>query len=380
MKLARQRMRGRTALAVSLATGVLLAIVSACSTTEPATTPAAGERETPAPQTARASRRCTRYAAPWGRDSSRGTARRPFRTAQRLADSLRPGDTGCLRGGVYDETSDGYVLKVERGGRRGAPIRIRSFPRERAKLVGVVWVVDGANHVMLSNLAIQGAPGEITFKIYSDDVVVAKNDITNLRRGKSCMILGSTSGYGQAARTVVHANRFHDCGRPEDDNLGHGIYAQSVVDARISRNVFWRIQAYAIQFYPYAQRTRFTNNIVDGGPPSVRGGVLFGGNEDFASTGNIVERNVIAYAQTSAIASGWDDDVGSGNLAARNCVWGAREGNIDDSDGGFVARGNVVAPPLFVNRARRDYRLSQASRCRRVVGPRAAAGLGDPRR
>src|ERR687898_401251 len=84
--------------------------------------------------------RCSRYAAPSGSDRGPGTRKRPFASPQRLVESLRPGQTGCLRGGVYDETDDGYILRFERAGRPSAPITVRSHPGERARLVGIVTV------------------------------------------------------------------------------------------------------------------------------------------------------------------------------------------------------------------------------------------------
>jgi Right handed beta helix region len=320
------------------------------------------------PATRRPDAKCTRFAARWGSDGNRGTKARPFKTAQRLADSLRPGQTGCLRRGIYDETNDGFVLRVERGGANGRPLTIRSFPGERARLRGIVWILEGADDVTVSHLDIEGPESEITFKVYASDVVLDRNTFTNGRRGKSCLKLGSTSGSGVVVHPVVRRNRFHDCGNPADGNLGHAIYVENVAGGQITRNVFWNMQAYAIQFYPSAQRTRFANNVVDGGPPSVRGGVLFGGDGEFASSGNIVERNVIAYARTYNVTSTWDGKIGTENVARNNCLWGGGEGNIDNSNGGFVASANVVAPPRFVDRRRHDYRLKAGSRCRQVVG------------
>jgi hypothetical protein len=316
---------------------------------------------------------CTRYAAPWGRDGNRGTEARPFRTAQRLARSLRAGQTGCLRAGVYDDAEDGYVLRIDRGGAPSASITIRSYPGERAKLVGIIQVRNSAAGVTLSHLGIEGTGGANTVKIYAPDVVVEDSDITNVARGESCMILGSNSGGGQAARVIVRRNRFHDCGAAANLNHDHGIYAQNVVDGQIVGNVFWNSAAYAIHLYPNARRTRIAYNVIDGGGLSTRGGVVFGGDDDYASSENVVERNVIAFAQTENITSTWGDTVGSGNLARKNCVWGGKETNIDDSDGGFLAYSNTVAPPRFVNRRKRDYRLQRDSRCRRVVGARATA-------
>jgi len=315
---------------------------------------------------------CSRYAAPWGRNSNPGTKRRPYETAQRLADRLRAGETGCLRGGRYDQVSDGYVLDFDHGGRSGARLVIRSYPGERARLVGTIQIPREASYVTLAGLRIEGTGGGNSIKIYSRNAAVKGSGITNLGRGESCMILGSTSGYGRAIGTLIRGNRFFRCGDTDNDNKDHAVYVSSSVGVRIVGNVFWQTAGYTIHFYPNARGSYVARNVIDGGAPSVRGGVLFGGNDEYASSGNVVERNVIAYAQSSNITSGWDDQVGTGNVARKNCVWGARDRNIDASDGGFAVGGNLTARPRFVNRARRDYRLQRSSRCRSVVGFRSA--------
>jgi hypothetical protein len=323
-------------------------------------------------------RECSRFAAPDGGDSRRGTKARPFRTAQRLVDSLRAGQTGCLRGGMYSVAGDDdFVVRFDHGGRAGAPITLRSYPGERATLVGNIEVSKGSNYVTLSQLRIEGTGGSNTVKIYAAHTTLQDSDITNAWRGRSCLILGSDS-YGVAVRPIVRRNLFHECGSPANGNQDHGIYAQSVVGGWIIGNVFWNSAAYAIQLYPNAQRTRVESNVIDGGPPSVRGGILFGGDSSSASSGNVVDRNVIAYAMTYNIAADWQETIGTGNIAARNCLWGGTDGNIDTSAGGFRAYANVVANPEFRNRQSRDYRLRPESRCRRVIGADPAARLPYP--
>jgi hypothetical protein len=308
---------------------------------------------------------CDRFAAPGGSDAQPGTKRRPLASVQQLAKILRPGETGCLRSGAYEPSSGPYVLSVERGGTTGAPITIRSFPGERARLVGIVVVEKGVGNVVLSRLDIEGPGVQNTVKIYGADVIVEDSRITNALRGSSCVILGNASL--SAIRPVIRRNRIHDCGsNAVDYNHHHGIYVSNAADGRIVGNVIWNVASKAIQLYPNAQRMRVVENVVDGGPPSIRGSIIIGGNAEQASSGNLVERNVIAYARRYNIESYWEGEIGTGNVARSNCVWGGLRGNIGQQVG-FSATDNLVADPQFVSRDDRDYRLGPGSRCRLVV-------------
>jgi hypothetical protein len=309
---------------------------------------------------------CSRYAAPSGSDSGPGTRKRPFETPQRLVESLRPGQTGCLRGGVY-ETDDGYILEFERAGRRSAPITVRSHPGERARLKGIVTVQEGADWVTLSHVDVEGDGSQNTIKVYAADVRIEDNDITNELRGQSCLILGSNDGAGGALRTIVRRNRFFDCGSPANDNKDHAIYAARLSEGRIERNLFVNSAGKTIQLYPNSDRTVVVRNVIDGGPDTVRGGIVIGGDDDYASSGNLVERNIITYAADYGVYANWDSRIGSDNVVRSNCIWGSGTAHVDTDDG-VRAYGNVIADPGFVDRERRDLRLRSGSRCLRLVG------------
>jgi hypothetical protein len=326
------------------------------------------------PSPARAAGDCTRFASPTGDDDAPGTEGAPLRSPQALLDSLDPGQTGCLRGGSYSSPEN--ILAPDRGGSAGAPLTLRSYPGERAKLIGIIDIPNGVDHITLSGLSIEGtgAGGANTIKIYSRGVVIEDSDITNAWRGRSCLMLGNVSGGGQAVAPIVRGNTFHECGSPSNDNHDHAIYAANVAGGEIVGNLFYNSAAYTVQLYPNAQGTYFAHNIVDGSAPSVRGGLVFGGDTDHASSNNVVEFNVIAHAATSAITSNWEGRTGTGNVARHNCVWGSGGEDISSPDG-FAAVSNKVANPVFTSRAVRDYRLRSASPCRPLLQGLSAGTL-----
>jgi len=306
---------------------------------------------------------CVRFAAPWGADGAPGTKARPFRTAQRLVESLRPGQTGCLRDGVYEAQDDDYVLSFPRAGKARAPIRIRSRPGELARLEGIVLVPEGSDHVALSNVRVEGDGSMNTIKVYAADTVLEDNDITNRSRGRSCLILGSNDDGETALRTLVRRNRFYDCGDPSNDNKDHAIYAARVVDGRIDGNLFVNPSGYAVHLYPNADDTVVAHNVVDGGPDTTRGGIVIAGDDEYEPARNIVERNVIAFSSDYNLKLEVGDT--SGNVARRNCLWAAGSRAVTSSGG--TVTGNVVANPEFADQDAADYRLSAGSDCRRLL-------------
>jgi hypothetical protein len=297
-------------------------------------------------------------AAPDGSDAAAGTEGAPYRTVQKLVDSLARGGLGCLRGGTY--TARPYVMNAGAGG-----FTIESYPGERAKLAGIVQIRAGADDLTLADVTVEGDGSQNTIQDYSTGFRLEGSEITNDRRGLSCLLLGSEAA-GRAVRPRISRNVFHDCGSPADGNKDHGIYASDVRGAEIVGNVFYDQAAYAIQLYPNAQGSLVAHNVIDGGPPSIRGGIAFGSEGPVAAGDNIVERNVIAYARTTNLTATWGGEVGSGNVARDNCLWAAAEANTELS--GVAESGNLVADPDFADRAAHDYTLSPGSPCAELVG------------
>ena len=102
---------------------------------------------------------CDKVASPLGSDAYPGTVAEPYATVDKLANSLSPGQTGCLRAGVYQGD-----VRVNKGGVSGAPTTITSYPGERATVVGRFRVADAANYVTVTQprprRAQRGEPAE----------------------------------------------------------------------------------------------------------------------------------------------------------------------------------------------------------------------------
>jgi hypothetical protein len=303
--------------------------------------------------------RCTKLAGPRGLDSWPGSLERPYRSVQRLVDSLAPGDTGCLREGVY--LQDEVTLRVP-----GA--RLTSYRGERARLAGRLRVT--ADRVVVDGLVLDGRNDRKlpSPTVNADAVVFRGNDVTS-RGGGGCFILGSE---GEVRQPLLERNRVHDCGEPAR-LYGHGIYMQQVDGARIVDNAIYDNPDRGIKVGPDAQHSIIRRNVIDGNPI----GLNFSGDGRHASSHNLVERNVIANStRWWNVQSYWPRNVvGHGNEVRSNCVYaGNRQPPYNRHGGvrierGFNAHDNVVAAPHYVDREGENFALRPGSACRAVVRP-----------
>ena len=308
---------------------------------------------------------CDRVASPRGSNRNRGTAAKPYASVGKLANSLRAGETGCLRAGDYR----GRVT-IRKGGARGEPTTIRSAPGERARVLGRLHVDNRANHVVIRHLFLDGSnrANLPSPTVNGNNAVFRDNDVTT-RDTTICFLLGSKE-YGRARRTVIERNRIHNCGELPPTNHHHGIYVEASYGARITDNWIYDTADRGVQLFPDAQRTYVGRNVIDGNGE----GVVFSRK----SANNVVESNTISNPIVRYNIEDFELS-GGGNVARRNCLWSPRHPDTGGVQPGIKVElvENVVSEPAFANRDDMDFRLRPDSPCyafstgSRRPGPRA---------
>ena len=124
-----------------------------------------------------------------------------------------------------------------------------------------------------------------------------------------------------------------------------------------------------MQLYPHAVRARVLRNTI----ARNGGGVIFAGNHSVASSGNVVERNVLSDPRDAMLVqSYWEGPSGTGNVARRNCFGRAPHGQSTGS--GFSMDQNLVAAPAYRAAGDGDYELGAQSGCSAVIGSPPAPG------
>ena len=294
---------------------------------------------------------CSKVASTLGSNSYTGTATRPYLTIEKLVSSLRPGQTGCLRTGVFNRD-----VVISKGGTVSAPITITSYPGERATVLGRVQVTDQANNVVLQQLTLDGYndAGLPSPTVNGDNVVFRDDDVSN-RNTTICFLLGSDE-WGRARGTVIERSRIHNCGQLPPTNHHHGIYVEASDGARITDNWIYDNADRGIQLFPDAQSTYIARNVI-----AAHGeGIVFSRE----SSNNLAENNVISNPVLRYNIEEWEL-TGSGNMARRNCIWSTRHGGPGGLQPGLhvATVENKVTEPGFVNRADKDFRLRADSPC-----------------
>ncbi|WP_168714657.1 right-handed parallel beta-helix repeat-containing protein [Streptomyces sp. A0592] len=155
----------------------------------------------------------TYFVSPSGNDSNSGTSTQaPFRTLQKAADSVEPGDTVSIMNGTYSERSAGSsVLTIKRSGLPGAPITFTAHPGHHPVIHPVkAWNgigVSGASYISIKNLEVKGNNGALT--LAGAERESKKGDPTY---NTNCISLERDRSTGALSHHVeVTGNEVHGC-------------------------------------------------------------------------------------------------------------------------------------------------------------------------
>ena len=322
---------------------------------------------------------CTKYASTSGSNSNLGTMQEPYRTIAYLLGRLRAGDTGCLLPGTFQEN-----VRIGAGGSPGSPLTLTSAFEMPATIYGTVYVPSTANDVVISRLVLyaKNGSGRASPTVNGDRVSLVGNEITNGHTA-ICVLLGPgfEDPSNRAIDPVVEGNRIHDCGRLPATGHDHGIYVEGTTNAHIANNVIYDNADYGIHLYPDADRSVIVNNVMDGnGGGFIFAGERAGGEYEFAhsSDDNVVKANIFSNNTTrNNLESWWGGPTGTGNVVTNNCFWNGHPRDIDDSEGGFVHSQDILADPLYLDRAHKNFSLRAGSLCA-GMGPANSPGAGPP--
>ena len=309
---------------------------------------------------------CDRVAATSGSDGNSGTILSPYRSGQKLADSLASGQRGCLRAGTFATNT---AIEFRRPG-----ITLTSAPGERATVRGLMKIHKEAHGVTVTNLNIDGrSPYRMGPMIYAANATFDNVDVTNYNTG-ICFLLGPNDpAFGRAINTVIQNSRIHHCGLLPAQNGDHGIYVAASSGAIIRNNWIYDNADRGIQLYPDSQGTQVYGNVIDGNGE----GIIISGGGATASSNNLIRNNVISNSKIRwNVESNWPSRVGTGNVVRNNCLWASnsnpyyreRGGVLGVGPLGFTTSGNVIADPRYVSRFWKDFRLQAGSPCASTLG------------
>jgi hypothetical protein len=223
-----------------------------------------------------------------GSDSNPGTKGAPFRTIQRAADLVNPGDVVIVEDGTYaDHDRDGAVLRVRRGGTATERVVFRAASRWGARLDGehgttangidfdrdIGYVrIEGFEITGFANVgAPRGSASGIDLYDGGHETEIVGNHIHDI--GRVCTTSRNTNGqvgiFVQQRNVVIEGNLIHDIGRfsPGENGcrydgrftgyrtLDHGVYLNGgdpgASGAIIRNNIFHGMRhGWAIQIYP----------------------------------------------------------------------------------------------------------------------------------
>ncbi len=325
----------------------------------------------------------TYYVSPGGNDNYSGASSAPFKTIQKAADIVNPGDTVIVKDGIYtDANSDGRIVTFSKGGISGGWVTFKAENTWGAVLDCQNNTTDygfdvNAGYIRIEEFEVKGcARGGIWSNASKSHVYIYGNHIHDIGRwtgnepyGRAGIFVGFGTGYHTIDSNVIHTiGRLNPNTTPPATQasctygidvrcyqLDHGIYAYGHNNTIIN-NVFydddsgWLIQVAGGTAAGDGPNWNIVNNTFYGMNPRKDGHIVIWTAPGGTTATNVLIQNNISYGARNAFVHSLSGASSTWQFK-NNLVYGARKlitgsyksliqpkesGNIIGQDPGFV--------------------------------------------
>ena len=344
----------------------------------------------------------TYYVSPSGNDSSSGSVNAPFRSIQKAADIVNPGDTVIVKNGVYTDTNgDGMIVNLNREGTSSNWITFKSENKWGAVLNGQSQAADycwfnstNARYIRIEDFEMEGCVKGLHSNSGANnhDFYIYRNNIHDIGRVTANDSNGRSAAFAgyDTYNFTFDSNLFHSIGRlnpyttPSATEASctnatgqikcysqdHAIYLYGH-DHTIINNIFhdiksgWAIQVSGGTGTADGPNWNIINNTFYGANPKKDGQIMIWTQTDGTMVTNVTIQNNISSGATYGFVTTLNNVSGSSTwYLYNNLVYGAsnliKKG--DHSIPSHVASGNIIGQdPKFVNLTNRDFHLQSSS-------------------
>jgi len=324
------------------------------------------------------------YVSNTGSDKNPGTVSAPFRTVQKAANVVKPGDNVMVDNGTYTSNSGDNVVTLTRSGTADHPITFISKNKYGAVLDGqdnklkFGFVFEKVSYVYLKDFEFKGfGIWTIHVKPGSSHIEISGNHIHNIGRYCTSTDIGIVGCYLEEATDVVFKdNLLHDIGRFADGENGcsnsnanymnhdHGLYLNGVTNVIANNNIFYNIQRgqgihiYSSEGYGSTEVKIINNTFAFGNPYSSAGHIIVWG--DLANT--LIANNIF-YSQKGSGIQVYQGPFSYTNVEIKNNVAFLGDGTVVDGTASGVSESNNFnkTDPKMINPRVFNFKLQSSS-------------------
>jgi parallel beta-helix repeat protein len=319
-------------------------------------------------------RAATYYVAPNGNDSNSGSINAPFKTIQKAANIVNPGDIVIVKDGTYTATDNNdYIVKLDRGGTSDDWITFRAENKWGAKLngqnntTGYGWSFESdARYIRVEGFEIYGTHSKgFLSNAAGNNIYLYRNKIYDIGKwctgtdyGQNGIYIGSGTSYHTAESNIIYnVGRLPNCGGNDYwQNHDHGIYIKNSSNHTIINNIFYNNTAgWAIHMYGGTQsKIKIINNTFALPNPDRDGHILI-----TSDTIDVIIQNNIFYSPRNYAVNGVS--MGTSISMKNNLVYGASISDNCDGTHGICSNNITGQDPKFVDSGKRNFHLQSGS-------------------